>query len=94
MVGDLIQTLILMKKDYSLLIWAIIIAFCAFVSSCDSGEPRESYKAKCKRTDNGCIVIKPVHPMIVAGDTLGVPGNIHNLPYRVVVLEVWKTTRN
>ena len=34
-----------MKKDYSLLLWAAIIALCAFVSSCGDAEPTAYEKA-------------------------------------------------
>lgn len=69
-----------MKKNYSWLLWAVIIAFCAFVSSC--GE-NQQMTVKCHIVGSGVKHVVHIDRGYDQGDTI-----IYNLkmqPRKVVI---------
>ena len=70
-----------MKKDFSLLLWAIIIAFCAFVSSCGDSTPQMTIK--CHVVGSGIKYVVQLDRGYDQGDTT--ISNFQGIPKKIVI---------
>lgn len=74
------------KFDYSLVLWALILGFCAFVSSCSNGD-ENLMTSKCV-TLKGITEIHNLNSMLSPGDTVMVGSGMGE--HKVVIISMVK----